>query len=323
MWLKVDDEFEEHPKVKPLSDAAHRLWMRAACWCQKTGSNGFVPRAVLSSIAQNSAPLRRLEKLAEELVLARAGGVYENGLWELADGGWVFHDWAHYQPEAESKPKLTRSEAASIAGKASAKARAVAHGTSQPVRPDRTPNEPSNVDETFGGRSVNVVRENVQRTARTSFEPPDPDPDPDQIFLKATTKDLTGLRRAESPAVVVAEPRIPCPKDLRLTDDQRGALETSMIPGWAIDEITARYVAAELADSAKTMPLVAWRKCLSKAISGGWNDPKRRPQKPTPQAATPAEKPRPRGEPGQEWHQDSDGTGYWFWPLPKRQQVAE
>lgn len=74
--------------------------------------------------------------------------------------------------------------------------------------------------------------------------------------------------------------QIPCPSNLKLTSDQRGVLETSLVPGWAIDEITKAAVASYAADQTDKRPLVAWRKCLAKAIAGSWNDPRRRPKKP-------------------------------------------
>jgi hypothetical protein len=169
MWVKIDDSFEEHAKVSPLSDAAHRLWMRAACWCQKVGSDGFVPKSELLAIGRQAATLKRLEALAGELVAARAGGVFSVGLWEPVEGGWKFHDWEEYQI-SQAKPTMTRSEAASAAGKQSAKVRAERYGSAQPVRTKRSPN----VSETLDNRSPNDVR----RTNPERSEPPIPIPIP-------------------------------------------------------------------------------------------------------------------------------------------------
>lgn len=114
-WLRIDDSFEDHPKVDSLSDAAHRLWVRAACWCRKpTNAHtfGFVPRGRLRSIGKNSGTQAQLEKLALELVNATGDGMFEHGLWEADEGGWRFHDWANYQPENdEERIKAKRSAA--------------------------------------------------------------------------------------------------------------------------------------------------------------------------------------------------------------------
>jgi hypothetical protein len=177
-WLKIDDAFEDHPKVEPLSNDAHRLWVRAATWCRKAcnaHTNGFVPEAMLETIAKRMAPKRRLLKLAQELVDARAGGMFQHGLWETRDCGWQFHDWGNYQPEVPSEP-MSRSEAARTAGKRSAEVRRTKHGTAQPRSTERTPNEPRTNSEAFD----DVRPNDVHRTNPERPEPPDPDPDPER-----------------------------------------------------------------------------------------------------------------------------------------------
>jgi hypothetical protein len=213
-WLKIDDGFEDHPKVEPLTDSAHRLWSRAACWCQKTGSNGFVPRRMLSTIAKNSAPLKRLERLAQELVDATAGGVFEHGLWEPAVDGWRFHDWKDYQPEHAKQTTLTRSEAASVAGKASADARRTKHGTAQPVRPERPPNDSGTFESSFEGSFDERRSGDVRRTELERPEPPVPDPVP--------RSDLTGdgISRPDrlEPALPSPPPRLPSRRERAAAD---------------------------------------------------------------------------------------------------------
>lgn len=93
------------------------------------------------------------------------------------------------------------------------------------------------------------------------------------------TRDRDGVTRDRSPQKHPDE-KIPCPGDLKLTSDQRGSLEASMIPGWAIDVITTDFVAAAIADQSDIRQLVYWQKCLSRAVSGRWNDPKKRPKNP-------------------------------------------
>lgn len=33
--VRIDDDFEDHPKVEPLSDQAHRRRLRGGCWRRK------------------------------------------------------------------------------------------------------------------------------------------------------------------------------------------------------------------------------------------------------------------------------------------------
>lgn len=88
-WFKVDDRFWSHPKTAALSDGAVALWIRAGSWSAGHLTDGFVPDSTLRFF-------RARRRSADELVAA--------GLWLIADGGFVFHDWAAYQP---SKAQVT------------------------------------------------------------------------------------------------------------------------------------------------------------------------------------------------------------------------
>ncbi len=168
-WLRIDDAFEDHPKVDTLSDAAHRLWMRAACWCRKpTNAHtfGFVPRGKLRAIAKNSASQAQLEKLAQELVDANGDGMFEHGLWEPEEGGWRFHDWAQYQPEDdEERIKAKRSEA----GRKGAAARWAKQPAANAAPSDTAPSKPN------GTAHGTASFANGKPMAKNA---PDPVPDP-------------------------------------------------------------------------------------------------------------------------------------------------
>lgn len=176
-WVRIDDGFEDHPKVDPLSDAAHRLWLRAACWCKKPSNEhtlGFVPRALLRTIAKNSASQAKLEELAQELVDATGGGIFEHGLWEVVEGGWRFHDWPEYQPkDDEERIKAARS----AAGKKGAAAR-WGRNSSHPGTAD------ANGDGTASAPHSKAMAKNAPEPAPDpepedqNTSQPDPRPDP-------------------------------------------------------------------------------------------------------------------------------------------------
>lgn len=108
MWFKVDDSFFMNPKTAMLSDSATALWLRAGSWSAQQLTGGFVPARML--------PLfRGGEESADELCDA--------GLWErdLDRHGYVFHDWADYQPNAEQVETLREKRAE--AGRKGAKRR--------------------------------------------------------------------------------------------------------------------------------------------------------------------------------------------------------
>lgn len=87
-WFKVDDKLHSHPKWLDLSKSARALWVTAGSWAADQCTDGLVPRHLLA----------RLDgKVSDAADLVRVG------LWEVCDGGWIFHDWATYQPDAASE----------------------------------------------------------------------------------------------------------------------------------------------------------------------------------------------------------------------------
>lgn len=95
MWFKVDDKLHEHKKVRRMDYdlAAVGLWTLSGSWVGGERTDGFVP----ASIPRRWASPGRVATLADKLVVV--------GMWEPAevDGerGWLFHDWADYNPLEE------------------------------------------------------------------------------------------------------------------------------------------------------------------------------------------------------------------------------
>jgi len=56
------------------------------------------------------------------------------------------------------------------------------------------------------------------------------------------------------------------------------------IEPWAIKAITTSFVCAAMSDQEDKRPHSAWLKCLSKAVSGNWQDPAKRPKREAPDA---------------------------------------
>jgi hypothetical protein len=88
-WLKTDDRFPEHRKVRRLTDSAYRLHHTAMCACAKDETDGFVTAADIADMEHGT----RLAKHIPALVGA--------GLWEVVPGGWLVHDFLHYNPSHE------------------------------------------------------------------------------------------------------------------------------------------------------------------------------------------------------------------------------
>lgn len=112
-WFKVDDQLAFNAKVMLAGNSAMGLWVRSGSWSSAQLTGGFIPSHMANAMANALAnPCDQ-----DALVMA--------GLWKEAEGGYQFHDWSDFQPDAEvekEKRKAT-SDARSRAGKAGAEAR--------------------------------------------------------------------------------------------------------------------------------------------------------------------------------------------------------
>lgn len=92
-WVKIDDQFQDHPKFLEVSLAGVGLWVAGLAYSNRYLTDGFL----------TANAVRRLggaAKLTGELVAA--------GLWEPVDGGWLIHDYTDYNPPA-TRVQATRA----------------------------------------------------------------------------------------------------------------------------------------------------------------------------------------------------------------------
>lgn len=140
-WGKVDDGLWGHPKWLATSKGGRALWVTALSWSMDQLTDGHVPRHVLPSLGASARDAADLVRV---------------GLWEVVDGGWIFHDWLERQPSRESV--LGEREAARErmrkAREARRKRAADATDTDQPD--DGSPERSGELREKFGGSSGNV-----------------------------------------------------------------------------------------------------------------------------------------------------------------------
>jgi hypothetical protein len=93
-WVRFDDRFPTHRKVRRLSDAAFRLHVSAIHWCAEHLTDGHVPADELDLVSDVTDPKSAVAEL-------------EPKLWEPLDDGWLIHDYLEYQPPA-SKVRADR-----------------------------------------------------------------------------------------------------------------------------------------------------------------------------------------------------------------------
>lgn len=104
MWAKIDDNLWAHPKWINLPDSAKALWVSALSYCACYETDGHISTHTLPTLYPNKHRARAISALVK------------SGLWEPVNGGYVFHDWEHYQPtkarkDAERKDKRDRMRA--------------------------------------------------------------------------------------------------------------------------------------------------------------------------------------------------------------------
>jgi hypothetical protein len=93
-WVRVSDDFMDHPKIVGLgADApiALTLWLAGLGYCNRYLTDGFLPAAVLPRLT--TLDPGQLRQATEALIDA--------GLWQRAVNGYEVHDYLVYQHSKE------------------------------------------------------------------------------------------------------------------------------------------------------------------------------------------------------------------------------
>jgi hypothetical protein len=169
-WFKVDDNLAFHHKVVAAGNPAIGMWVRAGALCAQQLTDGFIPEHMIGAIGTKAQ--------AEKLVSV--------GLWDLAQGGYRFHEWSERQP---SKASVEAERAASADRMREYRARR--KGTAQEVSPQ------------VSDESDAPVTENEQRSFGRSSEnvrQPRPSPSPDPVPTQSHKESGGGKRAVQRPA---------------------------------------------------------------------------------------------------------------------------
>ena len=95
-WVRLDDQFTDHPKLATVGPIAGWVYVSGLCYAARYLTDGFVPETIALRFAGSSPEL--LEKLVE------------CSLWDKVNGGYQIHDFLDYNPPA-SKVKAEREAA--------------------------------------------------------------------------------------------------------------------------------------------------------------------------------------------------------------------
>ena len=141
-WLKTDDKYPEHRKVRRLTDGAYRLHHTAMCACAKDETDGLVTESDISDMEHGT----RLRKHVDALVAA--------GLWDVVPAGWIIHDYLDYNPshaslnakraaDRERQEKYRKGRLQEPVTYVSQRDNGVTDALSQPPVPDPYPSRPA------------------------------------------------------------------------------------------------------------------------------------------------------------------------------------
>jgi len=82
-WIKLDDQFPDHPKVDGLSHGAFRLHVAGMCQSGRYLTDGFIETSRAPRLIHNYKPAFLAEVIAA-------------GLWHKAEGGWWINDFVQW-----------------------------------------------------------------------------------------------------------------------------------------------------------------------------------------------------------------------------------
>lgn len=100
-WVKMDDQFADHPKVAEIGAKGIATYIRGLCYASRYLTDGFLSEAVVALLL---APEIADEEIHQTYRTQDQSGVHlperlvEADLWHRAKGGYVIHDYLVYNP---------------------------------------------------------------------------------------------------------------------------------------------------------------------------------------------------------------------------------
>lgn len=100
-WLKIDDGFTDHPKIKKVGPMAGWAHLRGLSYCARFLTDGTIPREVAEDISRSmdlflegdKTPTYRTQVIKK---------LVDAALWEkLPDGSFQIHDYLKYNPSRQ------------------------------------------------------------------------------------------------------------------------------------------------------------------------------------------------------------------------------
>jgi hypothetical protein len=187
-WVRVDDHFNEHPKMAAVGPVGWGVWLAGLAYCNRNLTDGFIPYSVAEGIGGSwhiYEPIEDEQEIGNGVRAVRqrsrvwsidigsgmhgegitsqwvADQLVRVGLWQEVDGGYLIHDYGDYQPTkaqvlAEREVKAAAGRAGGIAA-AVARAKANAVAKPKPVPVPKPGSVPKGLQLPRNGRTVTAL----------------------------------------------------------------------------------------------------------------------------------------------------------------------
>ena len=126
-WVRLDDQFAQHPKIKTAGPLGLAMQVAGLCYCNQYLTDGYIPDAAVPSLLHLDGITMHCwmgelvgggDDATWELVVA---DLLEAKLWRKISGGYRIHDYKKYQPakadvlaERENSRKRQQNHRASV-----------------------------------------------------------------------------------------------------------------------------------------------------------------------------------------------------------------
>lgn len=113
-WVKISDDFAEHPKIVAAGPLAMAMQVAALCYCSRYLTDGFIPepaaRTLIDWHVDVTDTMPEGHKILSEIAVTNSHEsravdadlvidmLVREGIWERADGGYMIHDYLDYNP---------------------------------------------------------------------------------------------------------------------------------------------------------------------------------------------------------------------------------
>lgn len=137
-WVRIDDHFDEHPKLQRVGPLGWGVWMAGLAYCNRNLTDGFIPWAKARTLVSFDV----VEDDGKVWSMARSCGMsgedidaswvidllVDAGLWEVVENGrgridgYRIHDYEDYQPSKAQieTDRAKKAEAGRLGGLAKA-----------------------------------------------------------------------------------------------------------------------------------------------------------------------------------------------------------